>query len=148
MKTYEVMSVDVEAATEDANVAEVATRMVLGGFNGMPVIDKNGRLVGQITTIDILRAIRKKKNIGNVLAKELMTPNPITVHEDTDTDDVVDLMEKYGILMMPVVQKDGRLVGVCSRSDVLKETLNQRFVTLGNKRSIPPALRKPRRIMG
>jgi CBS domain-containing protein len=140
MKTYEVMSVDVEAATEDANVAEVATRMVLGGLNGMPVIDKNGRLVGQITTIDILRAIRKKKNINSVFAKELMTPNPITVHEDTNIDDAIDLMEKYGILMMPVVQKDSRLVGVCSRSDVLKETLNQRFVTLGGKRTVTTAL--------
>lgn len=141
MKTYEVMSVDVEAATEDANVAEVATRMVLGGFNGMPVIDKNGHLIGQVTTIDILRAIRKKKNINSVLAKELMTPNPITVHEDTNTDDAIDLMEKYGVLMIPVVQKDGRLVGVCSRSDVLKETLNQRFVTLGEKRTVPTTLR-------
>jgi hypothetical protein len=39
MKAYEVMSVDVETATEDANVAEVATRIVLGGFNGMHMIE-------------------------------------------------------------------------------------------------------------
>lgn len=140
MKAHEVMSVDIEAATEDASVIEVATRMVLGIFNGMPVIDNDGRLVGQITTIDILRAIRKKKSLTNTLAKELMTSNPITVQEDTEVDEIIDLMEKYGILMIPVIQKDGRLVGVCSRSDVLKEILNQKFVTLGRKSTVTTTL--------
>jgi predicted transcriptional regulator len=37
--------------------------------------------------------------------------------------------------MLPVVQDDGRLIGVCSRSDVLKEILNERFVTIGMKRT-------------
>jgi CBS domain-containing protein len=140
MKAHEVMSVDIEAATEDASVIEVATRMVVGIFNGMPVIDKDGRLVGQITTIDILRAIRKKKSLSNTLAKELMTSNPITVQEDTEVDEIIDLMDKYGILMIPVVQKDGRLVGVCSRSDVLKEILDQKFVTLGRKSTVTTTL--------
>jgi predicted transcriptional regulator len=37
--------------------------------------------------------------------------------------------------MLPVVQNDGRLIGVWSRSDVLKEILNETFVTVGMKRT-------------
>jgi predicted transcriptional regulator len=140
MKAHEIMSVDVEAATEDASVVEVATRMVLGIYNGMPILNKDGRLVGQITTIDVLKAIRKGKSLNNTLAKELMTPSPITVQEDTNVDDIIDMMDKYGILMIPVVQKDDRLIGVCSRSDVLKEILNQKFVTIGRKRTMTTTL--------
>jgi CBS domain-containing protein len=37
---------------------------------------------------------------------------------------------------VPVVENDGRLIGVCSRSDVLKEILNVRFVTIGLTRTV------------
>ncbi|MFL6524026.1 MAG: CBS domain-containing protein [Nitrososphaera sp.] len=45
-------------------------------------------------------------------------------------------MDKNGIIMLPVVEKDGRLIGICSRSDVLKEILNERFVTIGMTRTL------------
>ncbi|MDP8886279.1 MAG: CBS domain-containing protein [Thermoproteota archaeon] len=45
-------------------------------------------------------------------------------------------MDKNGIMMLPVVENDGRLIGVCSRSDVLKEILNERFVTIGMTRTV------------
>jgi predicted transcriptional regulator len=43
-------------------------------------------------------------------------------------------MDKNGIMMLPVVENDGRLIGVCSRSDVL--ILNERFVTIGMTRTV------------
>jgi predicted transcriptional regulator len=45
-------------------------------------------------------------------------------------------MDKNGMMMLPVVENDGRLIGVCSRSDVLKEILNVRFVTIGMTRTV------------
>ena len=135
LKAHEVMSVDIEAATENASLIEVATRIALGVINGMPVIDGNGHPVGQITTIDILKAILNGKDINNTVAKEAMSPNPFTVEENTGVDEIIKLMEKYGVMMVPVVQKDGRLIGVCSRSDVLKEILDEKFVTIGRKRT-------------
>jgi CBS domain-containing protein len=136
MKAHDVMSVDIVAATENATAIEVATRMALGIFNGMPVLDKSGRLVGQITTIDILKLIRKGQDLSTILAKEIMTPDPVTVHEYVSVEDVIDLMDKFGVMMIPVVdKKDGRLIGVCSRYDILKEILNQKFVTIGRTRT-------------
>ncbi len=137
MKALDLMSVDIIAATENVSAIEVATRIVLSAINGMPVISKDdGRLLGVVTTIDILRAIRGGGDLTKIMAKELMSSEPLSVREDTDVNEIIDLMDKNGIMMLPVVEKDGRLIGVCSRSDVLKEILNERFVTIGMTRTV------------
>jgi CBS domain-containing protein len=137
MKAVDLMSVDIIAATENVSAIEVATRIVLSTINGMPVISRDdGRLLGVVTTIDILRAIRGGGDLTKIMAKELMSSQPVSVKEDTDVNEIIDLMDKNGIMMIPVVENDGRLIGVCSRSDVLKEILNERFVTIGMTRTI------------
>ncbi|HEX2169427.1 MAG TPA: CBS domain-containing protein [Nitrososphaera sp.] len=131
------MSVDIIAATENVSAIEVATRIVLSAINGMPVISRDdGRLLGVVTTIDILRAIRGGGDLTKIMAKELMSSQPVSVKEDTDVNEIIDQMDKNGIMMIPVVENDGRLIGVCSRSDVLKEILNERFVTIGMTRTV------------
>ena len=137
MKAVDLMSVDIIAATENVSAIEVATRIVLSAINGMPVISRDdGRLLGVVTTIDILRAIRGGGDLTKIMAKELMSPQPVSVKEDTDVNEIIELMDKNGIMMIPVVENDGRLIGVCSRSDVLKEILNERFVTIGMTRTV------------
>jgi CBS domain-containing protein len=131
------MTVDIIAATENVTAIEVATRIVLGAINGMPVIGKDdGKLLGVVTTIDILRAIKNGRDLTTIIAKELMSPDPLSVKEDTEVNEIIDIMDKNGIIMLPVVEKDGRLIGICSRSDVLKEILNERFVTIGMTRTL------------
>ena len=137
MKAVDLMSVDIIAATENVSAIEVATRIVLSAINGMPVISRDdGRLLGVVTTIDILRAIRGGGDLTKIMAKELMSSEPLSVREDTDVNEIIDIMDKNGIMMLPVIENDGRLIGVCSRSDVLKEILNERFVTIGMTRTV------------
>ena len=104
----------------------------------MPIISKDdGKLLGVVTTIDILRAIRNGGDLTRIIAKEIMSPHPLSVKEYTDVNEIIDTMDKNGIMMLPVVENDGgRLIGVCSRSDVLKEILNERFVTMGMTRTV------------
>jgi CBS domain-containing protein len=137
MKAYDVMSVDVIAAKDNVTAIEIGTRLVLGAFNGLPIIDDNGTVIGIVTTIDILRAIRDGKDLEKMLARDLMTKNPSVVIQDTKIEDIIDIMDKKGIEMVPVVEKEGsstRLIGIVSRSDILTEKMNERFVTVGRKR--------------
>src|SRR5919206_1145887 len=91
MKASDLMSVDIIAATENVSAIEVATRIVLGAINGMPVISKDdGKLLGVVTTIDILRAIRNGGDLTRIIAKEIMSPGPFSVKEDTDVTDIID----------------------------------------------------------
>ena len=49
-----------------------------------------------------------------------MTPHAVTVHETTDVADAVDVMTSTGVKSLPVVDDDDRVVGVVSRSDLVK----------------------------
>jgi predicted transcriptional regulator len=62
MKVSDVMSVQVVAAKDNVTVIEVATRLVLGAFNGLPIIDNNGTVIGIVIAIDVLRAMRWQKS--------------------------------------------------------------------------------------
>ena len=85
MKALDLMSVDIIAAIENVSVIEVATRIVLSAVNGMPIISKDdGKLLGVVTTIDILRAIRSGGDLTTIVAREIMSPGPFSVKEDTD----------------------------------------------------------------
>jgi CBS domain-containing protein len=104
------------------------------------VFNDIGSVVGIITTIDILRAIREGKSLDTILIRDLITPNPSVVKQDTAIEEVIDIMDKKGIEMIPVVEDDGRLIGVISRSDILKEKINERFVTIGREKTVTTTL--------
>jgi CBS domain-containing protein len=68
-----------------------------------------------------------------------MTKEPVVVKQDTEIEDIIDIMDKKGIDMVPVVaggggggeeKTDSRLIGVVSRLDILTEKMNERFVTI------------------
>ena len=138
MKAYDIMSIDIEAAKENATVTEIGTRLILRSINGMPIIDDDGKVIGVLTIIDILRAIKDNKNIDTLKAGDLMTRNPTIIKQETDFMDIIDILDKKGIEMVPVVdeEKDSRIIGVVSRKDIIEEKFNERFVTLGMKKMI------------
>ncbi|HEX5519769.1 MAG: CBS domain-containing protein [Candidatus Nitrosocosmicus sp.] len=142
MKAYDVMSIDIEAAKENATVSEVGTRLILRSINGIPIINDDGNVIGILTIIDILRAIRDSKNIDTLKAGDIMTRNPIVIDQETDMIEMIDIMDKKGIEMIPVVEQenDNRLIGVVSRKDIIEEKFNERFVTIGMKKTVTKTL--------
>lgn len=134
MKNYDVMSVDIVCAKENATIIEAATRIVWGGFNGIPIINDDGMVIGILTTLDILNAIKDSKDINSTAIGEIMTVNPIVINQNKDIEETIDIMNKNRISMIPVVEDDGRIIGICSRSDIIKEILNERFVVIGRKK--------------
>ena len=134
MKIYDVMSVDVVCAKKNATIIEAATRIVLGGFNGIPIINDDGMVIGMLTTIDILNAIKAGKDINSATIEEIMTVNPIVINQNKEIEETIDIMNKNRISMVPVVEDDGRIIGICSRSDIIKEILNERYVVIGRKK--------------
>jgi len=142
MKAYDIMSTDIEAAKENATISEVGTRLILRSINGIPIIDDDGKVIGILTIIDILRAIRDNKNIDGLKAGDIMTRDPIVINQKTDMMDMIDIMDKKGIEMIPVVdeESDNRIIGVVSRKDIIEEKFNERFVTIGMKRTVTKTL--------
>jgi CBS domain-containing protein len=126
MKAYDIMSTDIEAAKENATISEVGTRLKLRSINGIPIIDDDRKVIGILTIIDILRALRDNKNIDALKAGDIMTRNPIVINQKADMMDMIDIMDKNGIKMIPVVdeESDSRLTGVVSRKDIINALLH------------------------
>lgn len=108
----EIMTPDVLTTTVDRPIEEVARGLRTRGFGALPVIDENGMLVGIVSEFDIIS--KRGHTVG-----EVMTKGAITVDDEMSADQVTALMGAHGIRRVPVV-REGRLVGIVSRSDLLR----------------------------
>ena len=108
----EVMTADVVTTPPDRPVEEVARELRARGFGGLPVVDGAGRLVGMVSEFDVIS--KRGRTVG-----EVMTPDVVGVGEDAGAEEVTRLMGQHGIRRVPVV-RDGRLVGIVARSDLLR----------------------------
>jgi CBS domain-containing protein len=141
MKASDVMTRTVITIDEQAHIAE-ALRLMLGkAISGLPVVDCNNQLVGIITEGDLLRRaeLATERHIAwwkNLLfgpwysAEEyvrthartvgsVMTRETLCIAEDTPLSMIVEIMEQGHVKRLPVT-KDGKIVGIVSRRDVLK----------------------------
>jgi CBS domain-containing protein len=141
MKASDVMTRTVITIDEQAHIAE-ALRLMLGkAISGLPVVDCNNQLVGIITEGDLLRRaeLATEQHIAwwkNLLfgpwysAEEyvrthartvgsVMTRETLCIAEDTPLSMIVEIMEQGHVKRLPVT-KDGKIVGIVSRRDVLK----------------------------
>ncbi len=130
MKAKDIMMRPVIAASKTTTVRDVAMQMLIGGFSGMPVAEKDGALVGVITEFDIIRAIRHGKPPEETSVQEVMTDHVISVDVNASTDEVITLMDTAHILRVPVTD-DGRLIGVITRPDILRAYFEPGFVEFG-----------------
>jgi len=132
------MSPQIIVAKENTNAEAISARLLAGEFNGVPVVDDNGAVIGIVTAIDILKAIRKNGNrkLNAMVAKDIMTPNPSVVNKDTPIEDIIDIMIEKEIVLVPVVEDGNKLVGVVARLDIIREKLNEEFITIGKREGV------------
>jgi predicted transcriptional regulator len=124
------MITTIVAARESTTAMEASTKLLIGNFNGLPVIDSNDKLIGIVTAVDILQAIRQGKNLHSILVINIMTPNPIVVKYDTDIGDVIDIILQRAIILITVIDDENRLIGLVLRYDILQHTPNEKFRTI------------------
>jgi predicted transcriptional regulator len=104
--------------TPDATIIEAARKMVEHKVKGLPVIDGEEKLIGIITQSDVARAIADGK--VNAKVEEYMSRPPITVREDSDILEAIDIMNSRNIGRVIVVDSKGRMTGIVTRTDILK----------------------------
>ena len=131
MKASNVMTSNLVAAREGTTAREIAARLLIGNFNGLPVINSSIKVIGIVTAVDILRTIRQGKNLDSIRAVDIMTRNPVVVKEDTEINEAIELILQKHIILIPVINDQQRLVGVVSRLDILRQNLSEKFVSIG-----------------
>jgi CBS domain-containing protein len=127
MKAKDIMVQPVVAVARDTTVRDLAIQMFLGGFSGMPVAERGGKMVGVVTEFDVIKAIRVGKPVESTRAEEIMTDHVISVETDATVDEVMEIMETAHVVRVPVTNK-GKLVGVIARPDVLRAFVEPNFM--------------------
>jgi len=131
------MSPQVIVAKENTNAEQISARLLAGEFNGVPVVDDKGAVVGIVTALDILRALQGDKKLNTMLARDIMTPNPSTVKKDTPIEEIIRIIVDKEIVLVPVVEEDNnKLIGVVARLDILREKLNEGFITIEKREAV------------
>jgi IMP dehydrogenase len=85
-------------------------------IGGIPIIDKNGKLVGILTNRDLRFEIDMKRKVSEVMTKE----NLFTAPEGTDLKKAEQLFKKTKVEKLPIIDKNGKLKGLFTYSDILK----------------------------
>ena len=125
MRTADIMHTDLKTITPDALVTEAVDLMSEHHISGLPVVDVRGRLVGVISSTDILDATAEADDPGareqvfdNTTVAELMTPRPATVLAETDVMEAARHMLYLEVHRL-FVEDGGQLAGVISGSDIV-----------------------------
>ena len=139
VKAKDIMNRDVLYVTPVTPLKEVAEIMGRRGISGVPVVDEGRKVAGIISEKDFLSHMGMQKNItfmsvvaecliGNGCmavdirgksAGDIMTTPAISVYEDTSIMEIDNLMRKHRINRVPVLNKNDKLIGIVTRTDLL-----------------------------
>jgi len=148
MKARDIMTAEVITVGPDERVENVARLLVEHKISGVPVVDDNGRIVGIVSEKDLMIKSRdlqipfyitlfdsiiflenparfkdEIRKFTGVRVKDVMTTKVISVKEDADLTEIANLMTRKNINRVPVV-RDGKLIGIISRNDILKSLVS------------------------
>ncbi len=100
----------------DATVMNALALMAEYKIGGIPVVNKEGYLVGIVTNRDLRFQRDGKRKIDEVMTKK----NLITTSRSTNLEDAADILQQHKIEKLPVVDKDNKLIGLLTYKDITK----------------------------
>lgn len=100
----------------DATIGDALRLMRENKIGGIPILDKNGKLVGILTNRDLRFEDNPKRKVSEVMTKE----NLYTAPEGTDLKKAEELFKKTKVEKLPIINKQGKLTGLFTYSDILK----------------------------
>jgi CBS domain-containing protein len=109
----------------DKTVADAAKLMRDEDAGLIPIVEGK-KLAGTITDRDIaIRVVAEGKDQQSTTVRDVMTSRLVTVDPDQDLDEALRLMAKHQVRRLPVVEEDGKLVGIVAQADIAKHTSDE-----------------------
>lgn len=151
MQAKDIMTANVVTVEPNTSVQDIAKLLIENRISAVPVTEKNGRLIGIVSEGDLMRrpdagtekhpswwlaattrpelAAQKYIKTHGKHAADVMTKNVITIDENTPIQEIAEILEKNLIKRVPVL-KEGKIVGIVSRANLLRALATQRPVAV------------------
>jgi len=101
---------------EEATIGDALKLMKENKIGGIPIVNNAGKLVGILTNRDLRFETNKKRKVSEVMTREKL----VTAPEGTDLKKAEKILQKYKIEKLPVVGKDGKLIGLITYRDIIQ----------------------------
>ncbi|MBU0577957.1 CBS domain-containing protein [Patescibacteria group bacterium] len=147
------MTKDVIAVKKEDSIKNVFKLMDENEILGIPVVDDDNQPIGMVTESDLIKhftTIKTPKGInllGSIVflddiskfnenlkdhcaesVGDIMTDVAITINEDTQLIDAIDLMAQYNLNRLPVVDKKNKLTGIITRTDIVHQLAKSKHI--------------------
>jgi CBS domain-containing protein len=137
MKVRDIMTTDPVKVTGNTHLKEAARLMVRHRVSGLPVVDDAGKLIGILSEGDFIRreAGRDRPQgvslldavfgegelqpVGAETVAEIMTRSVVTITPEATVGEAARVMGRRSVKRLPVVDLEGELIGIVSRSDIV-----------------------------
>lgn len=117
----ELMTQGPRTATPDDDVATVARWMRDEDAGALPVVEGE-RLVGMLTDRDVVvRVVAEGRDPASTRVGEVASRRLVTIDPQQGADEALRLMAQHQVRRLPVVEEDGKLVGMVSQADMARE---------------------------
>jgi CBS domain-containing protein len=127
MNIEEIMTKDVKCCTADATLAKAAQLMWENDCGCMPVCDREERAVGMITDRDIcMAAWTKGRPLHELRVNEVMAKGIVSCRAQDPVETVEAQLQKHQLHRLPVLDDNGRLVGIVSLADIVRSAAAER----------------------
>jgi len=126
MRVSELMQTEVQTVPSDAVVNDAVVVLAESRVSALPVVDGTGRMVGVISSTDVLASEEEAEDakardtlFEKTPVRDLMTPRPLTIAPDAEVKEAAQQMLYLDIHRL-FVEEEKQLVGVISQSDVVR----------------------------
>lgn len=129
----DLMVREVVCVSREMPIAKLEELLVDLGISGAPVTDADGRPVGMVSKTDLVSAHRRGKITDETRVADIMMPMTFCVGMDETVAKTAGLMAYEGLHRVPVVNRDGRVVGLVAALDVLRWLARESGYAIANR---------------
>jgi len=119
IKAKDVMTKEVISAKTDIPIYEAVRILRKNEITGMPIVEDDMTLVGVLTEKDVLRLFYAGEDEKNKTVNDYMTRPAVSYKEGDTLQSICDFMMINYFRRVPVTSKEGKVVGIISRPDVI-----------------------------
>jgi CBS domain-containing protein len=133
MKVADIMQTTLTTVTSDTPLSEVVVSLADAHITGLPVVDSRGRVVGVVSSTDLIAAQAETRSaqerhilLEQTSVQDLMTRNPLMIESTAEVQEAARHM-LYAEVRRLFVEEEGALVGVISQTDIVRAVATRRI---------------------